>query len=102
MLSYEKKKNNINPDTITPTPTPTPHTRYLICAPVPHSYDGHPKYHSWPWNIPSDSISEDVEGVCLRGVASGADCQVVPLDYGRDGIHVLLCKALVASDFSKR
>ena len=81
-------------------PTQT-HTLHLICAPVPQSCNGRSKYNSWPWNIPSDRISEDVEGVRPRCVAPGIDCQVVPLDHGRDGIHVLLGKAFVTSNFVK-
>ena len=77
------------------------HTLYLICTPIPRSYNSHSEYCSWPWNIPSDSISKNMKGVSLRCVALGFDCQVVPPHYGWDGIHVLLRKILVASDFRK-
>lgn len=42
---------------------------YLICTPVPQGNNGQTEDNTWPWHIPVDGISENVEGICPWSVA---------------------------------
>lgn len=82
-------------------PPKTRSETHLIRAPVPQGQDAQAKDKPWPWKVPTDGVPEDVERIRTGGVASFRGRHVVQRDDARDGLHVLVHEAFVASDFTE-